>query len=45
LDLGCGTGLVGKALWEAGFRNITGVDISESMMERARQSNYYEKCI
>jgi predicted TPR repeat methyltransferase len=28
IDFGCGTGLVGQALIQAGFENITGVDCS-----------------
>lgn len=28
LDMGCGTGLVGKFLYEKGFRNIVGLDAS-----------------
>ena len=27
-DFGCGTGLVGKAMIDAGFTNITGIDCS-----------------
>ena len=42
LDLGCGTGLVGKALWERGFRHITGLDISEGMLDQARELSVYE---
>ena len=33
LDLGCGTGLVGQYLHEAGYRNIIGVDASKGMLE------------
>ena len=33
LDLGCGTGLVGKELATRGFKNIVGLDISSAMME------------
>lgn len=43
MDLGCGTGLVGKALYERGFRHITGVDISNEMMDEARELSIYEK--
>jgi len=33
LDFACGTGLVGKALDNSGFKNIYGVDISEEMIK------------
>ena len=33
LDMGCGTGLVGKFLAEKGFTNIHGVDLSKKMLE------------
>jgi predicted TPR repeat methyltransferase len=32
LDMGCGTGLVGKYLNELGFRNIEGIDASAGMI-------------
>jgi predicted TPR repeat methyltransferase len=42
LDLGCGTGLCGKALRPlAGW--LTGVDLSESMIEQARRSGVYDE--
>lgn len=34
-DFACGTGLVGQNLKEAGFQNITGIDISPKMLEKA----------
>ena len=34
-DLGCGTGLVGDELYQKGFRNITGVDLSQGMLNQA----------
>ena len=32
IDFGCGTGLVGEALAQAGFKKITGIDCSEGML-------------
>jgi len=40
LDLGCGTGLVGAALAGAGIE-LTGVDLSERMLEIARARGVY----
>jgi predicted TPR repeat methyltransferase len=43
LDVGCGTGLVGKALRERGFAGrLLGLDISETSLEIARQSDSYD---
>lgn len=36
LDIGCGTGLSGMALREAGFATIDGTDLSDEMLARAR---------
>lgn len=36
LDIGCGTGLSGRALREAGFSTIDGTDLSPEMLERAK---------
>ena len=42
LDVGCGTGLVGRALRARGFAGeIQGLDISEESLEVARQSGAY----
>ena len=41
LDAGCGTGLIGAALAEAGFRDLTGVDISTGMLARAKARGVY----
>lgn len=42
LDVGCGTGLVGRALRAAGCRaELTGLDISEQSLEQARRSGEY----
>ena len=47
LDLGCGTGLVGEALQEAGVRHGTwiGLDLSLPMLERARQRGCYDELL
>lgn len=43
LDVGCGTGLVGAALREAGYRGrLVGIDISESSLQRARARGAYD---
>ena len=42
LDLGCGTGLVGAAI--APFaRRLVGVDLSQRMLEMARERNLYDR--
>lgn len=41
LDAGCGTGLVGVELKRLGFRLIDGIDLSEEMVEQARQTRVY----
>ncbi len=43
LDVGCGTGLSGIALRDAGFKRIDGVDISEEMLQRASESGIYRR--
>lgn len=44
LDLGCGTGLVGKAVREhAGY--LVGVDISGKMLDKARSINIYDALV
>lgn len=46
LDLGCGTGLVGKVLKEKfGFTNLVGLDASEEMLEIAKNRAIYNKHI
>lgn len=41
LDLGCGTGLTGEALRDM-VEDITGIDISENMVEIAHEKDMYE---
>ena len=41
LDAGCGTGLVGSIMHEAGYTNLNGVDLSHEMVERARERGIY----
>lgn len=42
LDVGCGTGLTGIALREAGFQHIDGSDISPEMIDQAVLKDVYE---
>lgn len=43
LDVGCGTGLVGAALREGGYRGrLVGIDISESSLALARSRGVYD---
>jgi predicted TPR repeat methyltransferase len=39
LDLGCGTGLSGLALRQAGFTSIDGCDLSQGMLDQAAKRN------
>lgn len=40
IDVGCGTGLVGKHLKANGFYNFDGLDISDEMLQIASQRGY-----
>ena len=40
IDIGCGTGLVGKYLQAHGFNNFDGLDISNEMLQIASQRGY-----
>ena len=43
LDCGCGTGLSGRALFDAeACLQLDGVDLSEAMCEKARATGLYE---
>ncbi len=43
LDVGCGTGLSGAALREAGFDHIDGCDLSPEMLEKAEATGFYQR--
>lgn len=43
LDAGCGTGLVGVQLAKLGAKNIDGVDLSQGMLDIARETRTYNK--
>ena len=45
LDAGCGTGLVGRRLRQAGYTEIHGSDYSEKMLEEARASGAYRSLV
>lgn len=43
LDIGCGTGLSGRALAVAGFTTVDGTDLSPEMLARAERSGAYRQ--
>ncbi len=43
LDAGAGTGLVGKALSDEGYRDLTAIDMSPGMLEEARSKGVYRE--
>ncbi|MCG8512403.1 MAG: class I SAM-dependent methyltransferase [Rhodospirillales bacterium] len=43
IDVGCGTGLVGRVLAARGFAAIDGLDISAEMLSQARRKGGYDK--
>ena len=46
LDIGCGTGLVGVSLRKEGWSSeLTGVDISQGMLDVAERKKVYERLI
>ena len=45
LDAGCGTGLIGVHLNEAGFHQIDGFDLSQEMVGEARKTNAYRSLV
>ena len=44
LDAGCGTGLSGRALHAAGFRRLTGIDISQASLDVAALTGSTNVC-
>ncbi|KAM9782364.1 methyltransferase-like protein 27 [Syngnathus typhle] len=42
LDVACGTGMVAKMMKREGFERFVGVDVSEGMLQYARQSGLYQ---
>lgn len=46
LDFGCGTGLLGQELYKFNSKmQLTGVDISENMLDKSRERNLYSKLL
>lgn len=45
LDFGAGTGLVGSALADLGYTNITGTDLSQAMLDKAQMTGAYSSLI
>ena len=43
LDMGCGTGLAGKLLNQAGYDHIDGIDLSPEMLEKAAALKVYRQ--
>lgn len=41
LDAGCGTGLVGAVMHDAGYTDLSGIDLSQEMVEQARERGVY----
>ncbi len=45
LDAGCGTGLVGQALKERGYHQVSGIDISAEMLNQAETVGAYQQLL
>ena len=45
LDVGCGTGLSGEALYALGFNQLDGLDVSEEMLNLAKKKAIYSRLI
>ena len=45
MDAGAGTGIIGEYLKQQGYTNVDGLDISQEMLDIAKQKNVYKKLI
>lgn len=45
IDIGCGTGLVGKTLQTQGYKHIDGIDFSQEMLNVARPKAIYKQLV
>ncbi len=45
IDVGCGSGQVGQALRERGFRHVDGADLSLGMIQQAKATGAYQALI
>ena len=43
LDVGCGTGLIGKLISKSGYNNIYGVDATQKFIDAARLTGIYQE--
>ncbi|WP_298561431.1 class I SAM-dependent methyltransferase [uncultured Aliiroseovarius sp.] len=43
LDAGCGTGLAAENLWILGYRDLVGIDISNAMLDKARETDVFSE--
>lgn len=42
MDIGCGTGIVGEKLYAQGFDNLSGLDYSRHMLDKAEKKQVYQ---
>ena len=45
VDLGCGTGLSGEVIKSLGKNQLTGVDVSQKMLDKAADKNIYQRLV